>query len=466
MRRLFAALAFVAATPFAAGQQGLCDYRGPGSHWIVAEEKGGSYEVKIENPSHAREVLSHWPDSKRLAVANLLPAGENAYEATEFLARHGDAAIFYVGPASWGAATAGAISLDGVWGGADPLSCLRSFAQAAGLEVITAQPGAWLIGPHDQLRQAALVAFAYPIDPEGQGWRSEQQVGDVERALLAHLPIRMVEGTPDWIGVGYYWIPEEADTLLVLTTHGHRAPRYKMTLGGEIDERVFKVKVQRSAGKAAVECLWGAGAAGPLLSGIVEDFDGDGHRDFVFESPEVNTAPTLIVSGATGAPLARLSTLRLAVEKEAKGPKKLLADDAWHDYESQGPKVFTYSGEAKAFEPEQSPPTASAQASGQTRKPLSRAETRFAAPLAAEVGGFEHLRVYFFPDGAEEWMPEGTEVVKLRWPRTWFGWVLNEDPQETFEKRQKDFPVRILLSYFSPAYLKDLEAKRQARVPQ
>jgi hypothetical protein len=346
------------------------------------------------------------------------------------------------------------------------LSCLRSFGGAAGLEVITPQPGAWLIGPHELLQRAAVVAYAYPIDPEGKGQPGEQRVGEIERALLAQLPIRMVEGTPDWIGVGYYWIPEEPDTLLVVTTHGHRAPRYKLTLGGEIDEQVFKVKLQRGAGKINVECVWGAGAIGPLLLGIAEDFDGDGYRDFVFESPEVNTVPTVILSGATGAPLARLSTLRLAVQKDSNGSKKLLADGAWQDYESQGPQVFTYSEDAKAFEPEQRTPTASAQGTGQGRKPLSWAETRFVAPLAAQVGGFEHLRVYYFPDGAEEAMPKGTEVVKLRWPTAWHGWVLNDDPQETFEKRQKDFPVHILLSYFSPGYLKELDAKRQAHVQQ
>jgi hypothetical protein len=76
------------------------------------------------------------------------------------------------------------------------------------------------------------------------------------------------------------------------------------------------------------------------------------------------------------------------------------------------------------------------------------------------------LRVYYFPDGAAEAMPAGTEEVKLRWPKAWHGWVLNDDPQETFEKRQKDFPVHILLSYFSPGYLKALEAKRQAHVQE
>jgi hypothetical protein len=464
MRRFFAALAFVVAAVPTAAQQGLCGYQGPGSHWIVGEENAGLYQVKIEDSDRAREVLSHWPASKKFAASNLLPTGENSYAATEFLARHDGVAIFYSGPASWGAVTARPIPLDGVWRGADPLSCLRAFAQAAGLEVITPQADAWLIGPHELLERAALVAFAYPIDPESQGQRSQQEAAGVERALLAQLPIRMVEGTPDWVGVGYYWIPEEPDALLVVTTHGYRAPRYKMTLGGEVHEEVFKVKLQRNGDKLTIDCVWGAGAPGPLLLGITEDFDGDGYRDFVFESAEVNTVPTVILSGATGAPLARLSTLRLAVQKDANGPKKLLADSAWQDYNSHGPEVFSYSEDAKTFEPEPPTPTVSAQGGATARKPASWAETRFAAPLAAQVGGFQHLRVYYFPDGAAEAMPEGTEETRLRWPAAWFGWVVNDDPQETFERRRKDFPVNILLSYFSPGYLKELEAKRQAKV--
>ena len=465
MRRFLAALVFAMVTSPATGQQDLCDYRGPGSHWIIAEENGGGYEVRVENPARAREVLSHWPDSKKLAALNLLPRGERAYEATEFLAREGGATILYAFPAPWGVATATPIPLDGVWRGAHALACLRSFAQAAGLEVVVPQPGLWLIGPAELVRQAALVVFAYRIDATLQPLENEASVRELELAFLERLPIRQFlppfqrhdktwDLSPALIGLGYDAVPGEPDTYLVVATQG----TFTEAIYGpeELTVTAAKVRVHRDAGKLAVECLWARGAAGPLVPEIQEDIDGDGIQDFYFRRADLDgESSDLIVSGADGATITTAIGGTLAVEKDGTGPKRFSV--ARPGVESPKAQVYRFDMQSKHLEVVRQRIAGSAAAvlPGSRTRPLEWP----ADALAAEIGSMDKVKVYCLPGFRAPHTP-GMDFTQLHGSPVW-GWFLNKNPREAIEQIPANLPIHVLFKYLSPGYLEARVKEKQ-----
>jgi hypothetical protein len=344
----------------------------------------------------------------------------------------------------------------GEWRGQDPLSTLRAFATAGGLEVVVPQDGFWLIGPPATIASCALSIFAYPIDPGQIGRLSEKDSAALEHQILLTLPVLSGAGAwPDGLvrdEIGYYWVPEERDTLIVTMYGGRRGTQPRGPF------RVFKVRAHRSADGFTLECQWGNwggpdGPQGQLLFGINEDFDGDGYRDFVFLSDDENVFPNTIVSGRDGRNLAVFSGPTLAVDKTAHGPRRFAAGTSVGTghmnilRESAGPAVFEYSPDKASFAASERQLRRGAAVTLEVRANDSSDARNL---LARDLGGPQHVRVYlahFLDSGlANLYKKQGFDVVHLpegNWPSDIMTAQL-----------ESGFPAHLQLTYQSSGYVK------------
>jgi len=368
--------------------------------------------------------------------------------------------------------------LSGEWRGEDPLSALKGFVTAGGLDVLVPKPDFWIIGEPGKVRNAAIVAYAYPLDPESQGWESAERVGDMERELLAQLAIRDTSAMdldnmdeahlgylPDglsWIGVGYYWVEGEKDTLLIVATHGCG---YCGGTSSHLQVRALKVRLRREASGLKVECLWGAQVFGPLVPTVAEDFDGDGLRDFVFANDrdlQMNMNGGLVLSGADGRPFVRFAS-GIYVEKNIGGPKRFSALVLGDDRDDW--PVLLYDPAEQTFEARYE--AVAATGAGETRtpdavEPASRRDRL--AFFVREVGGPENAREYAMP-GLTPSGRKGIEAVPARLTPVWEKWVLVPG-YARYQELGGKLPLRVHYFYFSDAYLKKVEEARKAgRVP-
>lgn len=396
-------------------------------------------------------------------VGNKLGRTASYQEVGDYLASEAGAIIFYfgtmtqrdAGPAEWRAA--------------DPLTVLKAFAVAAGLEVETPAKDFWMIGGPWVKEEGAVTLFAQPLDPRGQAHLPSREAEEIERALVSQLPIRhdVLGSTMRYAGVSYYWLPKEGrNILLVLGTSGsERRPTSTFHSSLEV---AFKVRVNRVGGKLRVTCLWQSEApAGRLLPEIDEDFDGDGYRDFVFNnSGDRDWEPSnVVLSGKEGTTLFAFYGTELAVEKGVAGPKRIgvpqfysqeetdailrvpLVDRNLAPPRSPGPHVLKYSREDGEFEREE-PKTRKASAAAAGERPTERPERA----LAEVAGGPGKVRLYLI--GQINWNPHSPFEQVLSLPSEWTTHV-------TPELIKQGYPARILNEYKSPGYLA-AEEKRAA----
>ncbi len=343
------------------------------------------------------------------------------------------------------------------WRGSDPLSTLRAFAAAAGLQVETPTPDLWVIGTDYSNERSATVVFARPVDPEKQGFRPASDVGDVEKALISQLPVRDGCGRLRncSIGIAYYWLPDEGpDAVLV------QANVPAGSTGAPPRTKLFRVHLQRSTSGVKVECMWASAVTGPLLPDIAEDFDRDGVRDFVFAGGSYDHGTNEILSGRDGHRLLEFVGNEWLVEKTASRTGRIAVAELASSYSdrmrrTQGlPSVLGFSVEAGTFQV--IGPGHQAQAEG-----LPATSTTSADPIdatrrafAAAVGGAGNARAYVLFQGPTRPRFELEQVT-----------VRHVEPQAeiTPELVERGYPARIWFQYKSPTYLAE-EERRKASV--
>jgi hypothetical protein len=451
-------LGIVPILAHAAADQG-CGYR-LGYRWFDAGSDGQGYFVRFGDPAYIRKVLGMGNSLEQsYGAANKLPPNrQTLIFPASYLADAAGDAVFFIGRVG----TRVPMPLDGVWRDTDPLSCLRSLAQAAGLEVAVPKPGYWLLGTREMLEPAAVEVFAYSIDITLQPLQPEAAVAELEHALLATLPVRDV-GPRALLGLGYYWIPGEPDTLLVVATHGANT---NPSEGDELGVLAYKVRVHRDGGRVKVECLWGPamGVSGQPLPGIQEDFNGDGVQDFVFPEAGDRDRPDVIVSGADGSTLAEVSGGSIAVQKGATGAKLFAVDWLWGKPKPEGhAQLCQYSAETKKIEA--APPEVTAQAAGAAGAGgFKRHSDEPVDVLAEALGRPEAVRVYVLP-GFETRGVKGAEYVRVHSSSVW-GWFVNHNVKRTMDNPPPEgLAVHVLLRYLSPTYLKEREKERAVQRP-
>jgi hypothetical protein len=449
-----------------------CNYAHQSYHWLVAGKDAEGYFVKIANPALVRKKMSYSSSLRDSLAANVLPPGlDTLYDSADYLAAEAGAVVLYVGSRS----PRVAIPLDHVWHGATPLACLRSFAQAAGLEVAEPQPGFWLIGAPDVVDQAAILVFAYSPDTTLQPLQSEAAVGDLERALLSHLPIREIAGSPTAIGLGYYSVPGEPDTFLVVVTSQAFQAANSNGCRCEFHEIAYKVRVSRHGDAVNVDCLWSTpiGGEGPLVARVQEDFDGDGLQDFYFQHTTSDRLPAdVILSGADGSVLADIGTVSLAIETGGAGPKLFAVDylEAPEGHLSQTAAVHPspyhavvvrYSAGAKTAEVVGPGPAAQVASPGHSGYTAQGGNPR--EMLAQALGHREGIRVYQLgfsrPPGYRTPQIPGVEYVETFFPPVW-NWLMN-GPETMITTTPGDLPMHVLYRYLSPGYLRAREEEER-----
>lgn len=448
------ALAIVAAaTPWLAAWD--CDYSNRGVDWLQCERSNGDYVVRVVDPAAVQRQLNWNAAAAPYAAAGQLPPHMNTFLITEFLAREAGAVVVYIGASG----TVAPLSLKGSWRGADPLSCLQTFAKAAGLEVVVPLPGLWLIGEPRFVEKAAVFAFAYPMDISLQPLQDQTAVGELERAFLADLPVReprqpIQRDDLTWdvgvalLGFGYYAVPGEPDTYLVLTTRGtSTSPSRSWDL---LDSEAFKVRAERQGDHVRVRCLWAERVTGPLVARVQEDLDGDGLQDFYFQEAGDVDKPDMILSGADGSLIAKVSGDCLAVEERAVGPKMFSINMIW----DEEPRAEVHRFNASTREVETvAPRAAAAQTTGEPHAAPPRAFDRPADALAAQLGSFSNVRAYSLP-GFIVPAPPGMELVHTRLSPVW-RWLLDRNVHDVIEHAPATLPMHVLYRYVSPGYLED-----------
>ncbi len=462
-----------------AAERTLCDYGQRARTDLDAGQDEQGYFIRVADPAVIRADLL-WSlrgaRARELAKQGLLDSDVNIRPVSEMLAREASAALLYLGTGGGGIETiAQPIALDGVWRGADPLSCLRSFAEAAGLKVLVPEPGLWLVGSPEQLDHAALVVFTYSMTAEGEPANPTDADVELARAILAQLPIRQVameyepvsdrEGNateriiPVLMGVGTYWVPGEPDTLLAVVSRG----AFTFATAGfpVLDVSAYKIRVTRDGGRIKVGCLWGRGANGPLIPGFAEDLDGDGMQEYFFKSflssLKYDDLPDQILSGADGRATEVISR-KLAVEKRASGPKHFAVDILREevegaDLEDEMP-VLRFAEDAPVLEVALPEATATQQRAKRALRP------RPEEALASFLGGGERMRIYVFGEGGAFPVPNA-EILRASYHPVWENWFFNRAPAETIESIPADLPIRIVYKVLTPGYLKERQKEKE-----
>jgi hypothetical protein len=441
MKRLATALITVGLLVPLAAVGRDCEY--PDARGIDAGHDSQGYYIKV------RESLGrNWPVRK--------PA--------EYLAREAGAVIIYFADLTI------AETRTREWRGTDPLSCLRSFAGSVGLEVSAPAKGIWMVGQPEAWfhENTAITLFAGSLDPLRQALRPEREVGELERALLARLPVRDAEASRTrplmaFAGLYYYWLSREGrDSLLVVAT----SSAWRSD-AGSFTYKIFKVELDRSGVEVRVGCVWGVAGvpAGRLLAEIDEDFDGDGYRDFVFDSLGADDVPNYVVlSGKDGHKLFVFGGALLAVEKAASGAKRV----SFHPFDQSlvaepramrgareiepddTPRVYRYSQEEQVF----------TQQRGDGKGMMSESRASLGDRMTAdralvnEVGDPTRVRVYVMGEARSD--PE-SRVEKIRVPLS--GRTIT---RITRAMVKAGYPAHILYEYKSPGYLAGEAPRKQA----
>ena len=395
---------------------------------------GTGYFVRTKNPGIGRRLYQ---------------------EVGDFLAREAGVTILYFG----------AFTRDDIgsseWRGPDPLSALKAFAASAGLTIETPQKDLWIIGLPEAEKNAAATVFAQLLDRGQERHVSPSESIQIERALVSQLPVREGKGSPEmsYIGVSYHWLTKEGRDVIFAQT----GALTEATRSSPAQFQAFKVHLDRSGGNVKVECLWQTTrATGRMLPEVEEDFDGDGYRDFVFQT-DADYTPSVILSGKDGHELLEFYGSQLAVEKNVAGPKRLAVEYIWDPTLDEpgpnpsprairGPLVLSLAEDGRTFRPEKN-------LTGEQRKALSVPNDEPVADagdaLAAKLGTIERAKVFLLSPGLHL-RKSSVEAVKM--PRKSWQWHprvdLANDP----------FMGHILFTYKSPGFRLAEEERRQQAV--
>lgn len=368
----------------------------------------------------------------------------------DYLASEADATVLYMW---WGAER----DLPrGEWRGPDPLSALKAFASAAGLEVETPSPDLWVVGTPFWNERSATTIFARPLDPEKQGFQPVSQVGNLERALINQLPVRDGCGRLRRcsIGVSYYFLPDEGPEVLLV-----QATIPRGSINSPPQTKVFKVHLDRTGPMIRVDCLWASGAIGPLLPDIAEDLDGDGSRDFVFAGGKYDYGANEVLSGPDGHRLIEFIGTELLVEKGTSGAKRVGVATLVRQYSDlrgttrQPPSVLAYSSESHTFGAVSTDNEVRGEAVAMENKGAERAIDQTRQTFAAAVGGPANVRAYVLFRSPTRPTFRVEEITVRH---------VEPDKEITPELVQSGFPARVWFQYKSPSYLE--EERRKAAV--
>lgn len=294
------------------------------------------------------------------------------------------------------------------WVAGTPDEFLKEFLASAGVDLV--DDGDYLlIGEKEKLEEQKVVIFAYAIAPPAEAVQLELE--RTARLLLRQLPVRYwndIWGDRVWLALGYYRVPGEGNTFLVVATQGHEKP---------MPGQLLKVRIDTSD---EVECLWSVPGVGQLIPEVIEDFDNDGVRDFVFESPDPDHWPSLVLSGANGTRLVEFLGSGLVVERVG-GVVKRVSVCLLHGAEQRDDSfVLVREAETGSFVAE-APQTSAKQ--GQTGENEERAAARLGkddvAALVRAGADPATLRAYAFPDMDLSTRYRGVAIVKAAGTKVW-----------------------------------------------
>jgi hypothetical protein len=273
------------------------------------------------------------------------------------------------------------------WATATPEVLLRKFLADVGVDLVT-DGGYLLIGEKEKIESQRVVVFAYSIAPPESSTQLELE--QTARLLLAQLPVRYwsdVWSDRVWLALGYYRVPSEDDTYIVVPTRGD-----ERFLSGS----VFKVRL---GVPSEVTCLWDVPGIGQLVPEAIEDFDNDGVRDFVFAAPFNDDRPSLVLSGADGHRLLEFIGGDIVVERSGNTTQRVSVQMLPNGPTDGGSFVVSHSLDGRRFLVDA--PEKSADESAKDRQD----ETRASAIGKDEVEALVHagadpatLHAYVFPD--------------------------------------------------------------------
>jgi hypothetical protein len=331
-----------------------------------------------------------------------------------------------------------------------PEQCIASILESNGLQYREGNNNLLVVGDDHVLSFATVVVFAYSYnDRETIG--AVQNDREFEAALYSELPLEhwLVSYPIQWLGLGYYWIPEEDDTLIVVASFGYSTQDQTM---GKLSGRVFKVRANRVNNIWDIDCIWSGGwEIGMLAVDIKEDFDGDGVLDYVFTKPGADY-PDFILAGDNGRVLAKFTTEVIAVEKNKRRIERFAVKHGWRSEASFDSRIFQYSENERKYvldEPvfgvgyTKNQPDENGIVHGRDTAVV------FASKIRADGS---NIRVYVLPELREGRTPERAEIVHIESPELWHNWIVTNDPMTAFREKLNQDEVSVLFTYFPDGF--------------
>ncbi len=295
------------------------------------------------------------------------------------------------------------------WVAGTPDELLKKFLASAGVDLVV-DGDYLLIGEKEKLEEQKVVIFAYAIAPPADAVQLELE--RTARLLLRQLPVRYwsdIWGDRVWLALGYYRVPGEGNTFLVVATQGHETP---------MPGHLLKVRFDTSD---EVECLWSVPGSGQLIPEVIEDFDNDGVRDYVLKGPtDTGDWPNLILSGADGRRLLEFGSRALAVERTPEGVKRLALGTLYKEEQRDDSFVLVLSPESGVLVSQPAHHAAGANHQGEkaVESPAHIGKDNVAALLRAGADP-ANLYVYVFPDTKLHTYNTDVKVVRGAESRVW-----------------------------------------------
>jgi hypothetical protein len=369
--------------------------------------------------------------------------------AIRFLAREADMAAFFL---RFKGTRLDDPRFDIRWRCQRPEECISSILESDDLIHRKGSNGLMVIGDEGILSIATVVVYAYSIN-KPEDIEAYKVAKSFESALFSELPIGFWSGSDSfqWLGLGYYWIPEEPNSVIVMASFGYSTDEVAM---GRLRSRIYKVNAERIEGEWAISCVWGErGSVGLLAREISEDFDGDGVRDYVFVKPDAYY-PDFILSGSGGRELAQFSTQIIAVEKvKGKRTRRFAVKHEWRSEPSFDSRIFTYSENKGSYILDNPVKSGIYRKNVADEKGIVHGKDT-AVVFGSKIGDpkGDNMRVYVLPKMRKEKTPENAEVIELSSSESWRDWVVTNNPMKQLTEKNSDDGVRVLYTYFPEGF--------------
>ncbi len=333
------------------------------------------------------------------------------------------------------------------WRGRTLTEAVRTFLDSAGLAVVQAEIGGWVVGRKEKMDRQAVNVVAYQFE-QRKPRQTTASPAEIGRALFSNRRARYWSesyGSLEIVGIGYMPIEDsETDWLVVYSQRSD---------DGDLDGLIARVRVDHGW-RNEIECLWSIPYLAEPVTTFSEDVNGDGVGDFLFLTAWDNYHD-FVISGSDGQFLAKFNSETVAVGRDSERVL-VAARSKWMD-KSNLPYLFGGSGvdgyDANSSSDQDRPPDSTDQ------KMVRRTQVQ-----ALLEHGFDlsEITVYRMPKMRVPSLPRGTRLVD---PPDTPGWGYCTDPHPIPRLPGPPAPgTNVILRYIPDGFIDLIEERYDGKI--